>query len=290
MYELKFGFLPYKFNINSKIFEINTLSSINESFNCFKSRLIKDNSDYVYYPNYKEQLKLPSSHILRLKNKETNDEYFLYYLVHVIGFYFHQWIMPNNYWFDGTIKFNAIKIKEKQTSDLENLIKLSIENYQLIPQDCKYKNTIISALYSYNSYKKFRWEFEWLFELYKSFDALWQYSTCCLKNNELIKQHMLLKKEIKSKHERRLKAVYNFLEISKSELPINILDKIYKLRNELVHEARWDGEIIGHKLSNEKTFIAVIQFSFFVRRFMKFALTNDKDFNFHESNLWELYP
>ncbi|RXK12183.1 hypothetical protein CP965_10415 [Halarcobacter mediterraneus] len=288
MNELKFGFLPYKFNINNEIFEINTLSSIEESFNCFKSRLIKDNSDYVYYPNYKEQLRLPSSHILKLKNKKINDKYFLYYLIHVIGFNFNQWVMPDNYWFDGTVKLNSIEIKEIQENYLEDLIKSSIKSYQSIPQDCKYRNTIISALYSYNSYKKFKWEFEWLFELYKSFDALWQYSTCCLKNNELIKQHMLLKKEIKSKHERRLKTVYKFLEISESKLPNNILDKIYKLRNELVHEARWDGEIIGHKLSDKKTFMAVIQFSSFVRKFMKFALTNDKLFNFPESNLWNI--
>ncbi|MFX4278448.1 hypothetical protein ACOL3G_11285 [Aliarcobacter butzleri] len=285
MNELKFGFLPYKFNICNEVFEINTLASIEESFNCFKTNLIKDHSDYICYPKYKEKLKLPSSHTLKIKGKGVNDEYFLYYLVHVIGFYFDQWLMPNTYWFDGAIKFNTMEIKEAQIHNLEDLIEKSIKNYKSIPKNCKYKNTLISALYSYNSYKKFIWEFEWLFELYKSFDALWQYSTCCLKNEELIHQHQLLEKT-KSKHERRLIAVYNFLEIQESELSIDILDKVYKLRNELIHEARWDGEILGHKASTHETFMSVIHFSFFIERFMKFALVNDKKFNFLKPNLW----
>lgn len=103
----------------------------------------------------------------------------------------------------------------------------------------------------------------------------------------MIKKHSDLKNEIESKHERRLKAVYDFLEIPDCKLKFKVLEKVYKLRNELVHEAKWDGEILGHKLSGEKTFMTVIQFRSFVRRFLKFAITNDKIFNFLESNVWE---
>jgi uncharacterized protein YaaR (DUF327 family) len=293
MNEIQFGFLPYKINIDNELFQIKTLENIDELFLNLKEQLHIHNKQYIYYPTFNEQVNMPMSHILKLKESEIYDEYLLYYLIHIIGFHSNQWIMPKNYWFDGSINFgptfkNELPKNYFDNNSLEEIIKQGINTFQNNRSNCKYKNNIVAALYSYNSFQKYRWEFEWFFELYKTFDSLWQYTTCCLKNKELIKKHSNLKNEIESKHERRLKAVYDFLEISDYKLKFEVLERAYKLRNELVHEAKWDGEILGHKLSSKETFMTVIQFKGFVRRFLKFAITNDKNYNFLESNVWEI--
>ena len=294
MNEIQFGFLPYKINIDNEQFQIKTLDNIDESFLNLKEKLSIKNKQYIYYPtSFNEQINMPISHNLKLKGDEIYDEYLLYYLIHIIGFHSNQWIMPKNYWFDGSINFGSTflnKLPENyfDNTSLEEIIKQGINTLQNNRSNCKYKNNIVAALYSYNSFQKYRWEFEWFFELYKTFDSLWQYTTCCLKNEELKKKQRDLENEIKNKHERRLKTVYDFLEIPDSKLKFEVLERAYKLRNELVHEAKWDGEILGHKLSSKETFITVIQFKGFVRRFLKFAITNDKNYNFLESNVWEI--
>lgn len=293
MSEIQFGFLPYKINIENELFQIKTLENLDELFLNLKEQLHIHNKQYIYYPAFNEQVNMPMSHILKLKESEINDEYLLYYLIHIIGFHSNQWIMPKNYWFDGSINFgstfkNELSENYFDTNSLEEIIKQGINTFQNNRSNCKYKNNIVAALYSYNSFQKYRWEFEWFFELYKTFDSLWQYTTCCLKNEELIKKHIDLKNEIESKHERRLKAVYDFLEIPDYKLKFEVLERAYKLRNELVHEAKWDGEILGHELSSKETFMTVIQFKGFVRRFLKFAITNNKNYNFLESNVWEI--
>ena len=256
-------------------------------------KLIVHNREHYYYPSFREQVKMPSSHKLKIKLTQHPDLLLNYYLIHVIGFYFKQWIMPSSYWFDGAINFggkfnNETPSNMTNTEDLENFLELAIDSFSGVPVKCKYRNTIISALYSYNSCHKYRWEHEWFLEFYKSFDALWQYSTQCLNENTINEIHKSLEKEKSNKHKNRLMSIYEFLKIPDKKIPKAILDTIFTIRNAMIHEARWNGEILGHKPSDQKTFDAVIYFQVFVRRFLKYAITQNRDFNFHESNIWEI--
>jgi hypothetical protein len=174
--------------------------------------------------------RLPASHILRIDNpldKENIRFEDAGLLIHLLGFIFGTRLQFSNWRFDGKV---PTKYKNNISKDiLSHFISYVYRKWKVL--NLEQRKYYINILYMHGKARSCEWEWDEFIYQYMVFDAIYRFYV------------MLGNNEIKG-HKQRLIDLCQHFNLKKDD---DKLDKIYKLRNDLFHEALWYRDTPGLK-------------------------------------------
>ena len=205
--------------------------------------------------------RLPATHMLCLEQQFSDKKEARYgvggFLIHFLGFLYGYRCQFADWWFDGRVSTRAQNDHNPpRQHELNALLDLAVSrwNHLSIPQQV----VAINALYLHS--RTFVYELEWeRFQAeYQVFDAAFSLARTV--------GHILAKKKIS--HGDRMRAVCERYSIPFDAAKVST---IVKLRNQLLHEAIWDGRMPGEARS-ETSALAPLWVNRLTRRLLLGAL------------------
>jgi hypothetical protein len=170
---------------------------------------------------------LPASHILCIKeplDKENIRHEDAGLLIHLLGFIFGTRLQFSDWRFDGKVPTKSKNYLFYSQDVLSHFISYAYQKWKTLnPIQRRY---YINILYMHGKAKSCEWEWDEFAYQYMVFDAI--YRLYVKLGNEEIKGYKA--------HERRLSVLCQHFNIEKDD---SRLSQIYKLRNDLFHEALW---------------------------------------------------
>jgi hypothetical protein len=181
---------------------------------------------------------LPASHSLNIDNPLSKDN--LRHgdaglLVHLLAFFFGTRLQFSDWRFDGKVPTKRMNNFLHASDVPSNFISHVYQHWRKLPNDLRTR--YVNILYMHGRARSCEWEWDAFIYQYMVFDAIYKFYE--LSGNKKI-----------SSHKKRLESLCRHYEI-----PYDVaqLDRIYKLRNELFHEALWDGGTPGLQYSDSDT-------------------------------------
>lgn len=180
--------------------------------------------------------KLPPSHVLKVKNTNQNIEQLRNgktgFLIHLLGYLFGCRLQFSEWWVDNRIPMKSqhgVIVCEKEAGDF---LRHSLEEWKSWPSDKQHIFT--NLLFMHTRISGYEWEWERFMMEYVVFDGCWKlYSDG---------------KNFKVGHGNRLEKILGDFRMIIHQDKIK---KIVDLRNQLFHEALWEGNQPGTHASND---------------------------------------
>lgn len=238
-----FGFLYNELEVEVECCKISLTKEYNTGREFVDKYLDKDG--FVYLPTEKDKPsmlhKMPVSHTIEINNEKSEQ----YNRLHEAGLFinclsflcgtrlqFHDW------WFDARVPIKISNWMWPHPKSIPEFLQCAYEYYK--NQDEYDKNLLNNIFYMHSRFYTYVWEYEKVLFEHMVFEALYRINL----HNHKESINALVKAGIKNK----LKVL---CELFGMEYDEDVIKRITKLRNELVHESLWDGVTPGTKGSND---------------------------------------
>lgn len=242
MVEAKFGWIPHRIDINGNDISISTLPEFLENVDyvidnyfyppCVKyyKRNFINNTEKEIQNSQREAplYLLRYTHKIKIskKNEKKDNHQFLEYIIQFLGFiYGYRTHRENNPTDSRTYTKSNSLHSCPQPTWFEKNFDIIIKFWKKLNK--RDKIVFTNALFFHNRVKSYTWDWEQFSNEYQVFDALYKvaHNLYCLK----AKSHSL-----------RFDAACKKFNIYYDK---NVLRTIVKLRNDIIHEALWDGNL-----------------------------------------------
>lgn len=178
---------------------------------------------------------LPASHVLQIK-KPISEKRFRFedgaLIIHLLGFFFETRLQFYDWRFDGRVPIKQSGLFRYRGSVPRHFISLVYNKWKTWKNDAR--NRYINILYMYRRARSLEWEWEEFINQYLVFDAIY-------------KLHLALGGKRAGRHKDRFVMLCDEYSI---RYELDQIDSISERRNELFHEALWDGGTPGLKFSD----------------------------------------
>ena len=186
------------------------------------------NEDFEEIPNTKRPaavFRLPLSHNLFLNSPISTEDAAL--IIHLLGFFFGTRLLPSELRFDGKVPTKPMNSFSYRQDVPSNFISYVYGEWKKWNEDLRRR--YINILFMYGKVKscEFLWD-QFIYE-YMVFDAIYKFYTLSGGNSA-------------KGHKKRFNKLCDAFSIPYHNEEIN---RIYKLRNDLFHEALWAGDTPG---------------------------------------------
>jgi hypothetical protein len=199
------------------------------------TQLFKDETPVQNSKKPSPVFKLPASHVLSIKNPVGENIKYEDggFLVHLVGFLFGVRLQFADWRFDGKVPIISKSHFVFSNDVASDFITHSYKTW--ISWNLDQRKRYINILYMHGKSKSCEWEWDEFIYQYLVFDALYRLHV------------ELTGRKIAGGHGARLQGLCEYYGVNYN---IDIIKKIYLLRNDLFHEALWEGNIPGlHKKS-----------------------------------------
>lgn len=239
-----FGFLNHEVEIVTEDYKISLSDDFNKNKEFLEAEMFEDG--YCYPPVFLNQCKRKiarqlwgggafSSHIIE-SQMSTTEESFRHvegsFIIKVLSFLYDTRLEFKDLWFDGRVNIKQKPLAKFDEDDLTNILDTSIMHYRSLEgwkilesnrRKIRDSRLILNnALYFFLRARTMVWAYDKFQMLYTAFDALWRVAV----------QEMNIPES--GGHKARL---VNLCEDFNIECFEDLIDRIYKLRNDTVHEA-----------------------------------------------------
>jgi hypothetical protein len=173
---------------------------------------------------------VPASHSLTCDlpvNSEDRHRTDASVIMQLIAYLFETWLQFDDWWFDARVPMRLPGLGASKTTT-ELFVSQSFAKWAVWPEMTKRR--FVSALFMFNRAPSYEWDWEHFSAQYTVFDALYRTAV----ETDLIA-------EAKS-HSERIRAFCNGLGLADSP---EWVQEFVRLRNDLLHEAIWDGGLPG---------------------------------------------
>jgi len=248
MKRIEFGVLPVDLKIETASFKIELAEEYLEVVKKFR---LQSNPDGYFYPpilatyegtwdgpgkkvDYSEReatvFRVPGSHILSILHPENWPEneipLIADLIVYYLGFVFGYRCQTSDRWLDGRTNTKAFS---DHSAPNNTWIKksLGIVNNLWERLDDRRKGVLLNALFLHNRASGYRWDWERFMIEYQVTDALYRIAN---------KAHNVVAR----RHADRIQAMCDKYDVWYTR---ELIDNVVDLRNDLLHEALWDGNI-----------------------------------------------
>jgi len=178
---------------------------------------------------------LPASHSLDIENPLVKDNLRngdAGFLVHLLAFFFGTRLQFSDWRFDGKIPIKRMNSFLHASDVPSSFVSHVYQQWRKLSDELRTR--YVNILYMHGKARSCEWEWDAFLHQYMVFDAIYRFYV--LSGNQEI-----------GGHKNRLKGLCKHFEVPYDN---NQLNKIYELRNELFHEALWDGATPGLQHSN----------------------------------------
>jgi hypothetical protein len=177
---------------------------------------------------------LPMSHELLLSDPiDANDVRHsdAGFLIHLLGFFFGTRLQFCDWNFDGRVPTGSSNSLTYLPDVPEHFISFAYQKWRAWPADLRRR--FINIIYMHGRSRSSYWDWDRFVQQYMVFDAIFKF-------------HQESTGKLHIGHRERLTRLCEHYGLAKN---LDVLDAIYGLRNELFHEALWDGQTPGTRPS-----------------------------------------
>lgn len=232
-----FGFLKYPASIEFEGGSIFPVDDYDEKFKAVTENTSHDG--YYYRPSTSSDrstatFSLPLSHNLYIENTISNSDIRFEdagFVIHKLGFFFGTRLQFKDWRFDGKVPIDASNSFLYQEDIPCHYLAHAYQTWRT--WDEEQRKRYVNILYMFDRTKSCEWEWDAFTYQYIVFDAIYRFHV--LQGNEEIRGH-----------KNRLFGLCEFYGIARND---ETIEEIYHLRNNLFHEALWDGGTPGYSHS-----------------------------------------
>lgn len=241
-----FGFLNHEVEIITEDYKISLCDDFSRNKKFLEAEMFEDG--YCYPPVFMNQNKRRiarqlwggghfSSHLVE-SQLSTTEENFRHveggFIIKVLSFLYNTRLEFTDLWFDGRVNLTQKPLAKYSNDDLSNILDTSIvyyrnltgwKTFESVCKNSKIRDSKLvlnNALYFYLRARTLVWAYDRFQMLYTAFDAIWKVAV----------QELGISKS--GGHKARLVNLCELLDIEVFE---DLIDQIYELRNDAVHEA-----------------------------------------------------
>ena len=249
-YSEDFGFLEYPKLLEFEGGKIVPFADFTERYAALKKCINKDG--FYYPPQIKEVrldpktlepkstlphsqkpasvFRLPPSHKLYINDLSAeNDRTDAALIIYLLGFFFRTRLQFCDLRFDGKVPLKGIKSFIYRDDVLSDFVSHTYRVWKLWSSD--QRRRFINIVYMHCKARSCEWDWDAFIYRYMVFDAIYKFHTEL--GNPKINNH--------------ISRLVGLCEHYSIRFEMSVLTKIYKLRNELFHEALWDDSTPGYK-------------------------------------------